>query len=245
MEISEVGTVQPIEELGNIARNHGILFHTAVQTAGRVKIDLQRLPIDLLSLSAHKIYGVQGAGALYVRPGIEIDPLILGGGQEGKKRSGTQAVAIIAGFGLAAELAATEMITESSRLIGLRDRLFDLMATCPYLVPTGDRLYRLPHHVSFVIKDPLQTSETEKITGKMIVRQMNLAGIAISAGSACHSGKLSPSPILLGMGYPEKEALRGIRLTLGRETNLEDIDWTAMVLKQVLKRLIPQFAIAK
>ncbi len=243
---SEVGTVQPIEELGNIARNHGILFHTdAVQTAGRVKIDLQRLPIDLLSLSAHKIYGVQGAGALYVRPGIEIDPLILGGGQEGKKRSGTQAVAIIAGFGLAAELAATEMITESSRLIGLRDRLFDLMADCPYLLPTGDRLYRLPHHISFVIQDNFKTGETEKITGKMIVRQMNLAGIAISAGSACHSGKLSPSPILSAMGYSEKEGLRGIRLTLGKETKLEDIDWTAMVLKQVLKRLIPELAIAK
>ena len=236
---SEVGTVQPIEALGNIARAHGILFHTdAVQTAGRVNIDVQRLPIDLLSLSAHKIYGIQGAGALYVRPGVEIDPLLLGGGQEGKKRAGTQAVPIIAGFGLAAELATTEMTAESSRLMGLRDRFFDLMADCPYLVPTGDRLYRLPHHVSFVINDPLKTGETEKITGKMIVRQMNLAGIAISAGSACHSGKLSPSPILLAMGYTEKEALRGIRLTLGKETTLEDIDWTAMVLKQVLNRLI-------
>ncbi len=240
---SEVGTVQPIEELGNIARDHDILFHTdAVQTAGRVTIDVQRLPIDLLSLSAHKIYGIQGAGALYVRSGIEIASLLSGGGQESKKRSGTQAVPIIAGFGLAAELAATEMTEESSRLIGLRDRLFDLMADCPYLVPTGDRLYRLPHHVSFVINDPLQTGETEKITGKMIVRQMNLAGIAISAGSACHSGKLSPSPILLAMGYSEKEALRGIRLTLGKETTLEDIDWTAMVLKQVLNRSMPKLA---
>ncbi|MGK7962238.1 cysteine desulfurase family protein [Crocosphaera sp.] len=243
---SEVGTVQPIEALGKIARDHSILFHTdAVQTAGRVSIDVQRLPIDLLSISAHKIYGMQGAGALYVRSGVEIDPLLLGGGQEGKKRSGTQAVPIIAGFGLAAELAATEMMVERSRLIGLRDRLFDLMADCPYLVPTGDRLYRLPHHVSFIVNDPFNTSETEKITGKMIVRQMNLGGIAISAGSACHSGKLSPSPILLAMGYPEKEALRGIRLTLGRDTTQEDIDWTAMVLKQVLNRLMPQLAMAK
>ncbi|MGK7955520.1 MAG: cysteine desulfurase family protein [Crocosphaera sp.] len=243
---SEVGTVQPIEALGNIARHHGILFHTdAVQTAGRLSIDVKQLPIDLLSLSAHKIYGIQGAGALYVRPGVDIDPLLLGGGQEGKKRSGTQAVPIIAGFGLAAELADTEMTAESSRLMGLRDRFFDLMADCPYLVPTGDRLYRLPHHVSFVIKDRFLTGETEKITGKMIVRQMNLAGIAISAGSACHSGKLSPSPILLAMGYSETEALRGIRLTLGRETTQEDIDWTAMALKQVLNRLMPQLAIAK
>lgn len=243
---SEVGTVQPIEELANIAQDHNILFHTdAVQTAGRLPIDVQRLPIDLLSMSAHKIYGIQGAGALYVRPGVNIDPILLGGGQESKKRSGTQAVAVIGGFGLAAQLAAKEMATESDRLMGLRDRLFDLMADCPYVIPTGDRLYRLPHHVSFIVHDPFGTMETEKITGKMIVRQMNLAGIAISAGSACHSGKLSPSPILLAMGYSPQEALKGIRLTLGRQTTLEDIDWTAMVLKQVLNRLMPQLAIAR
>ncbi len=242
---SEVGTLQPIEALGKIAQDHGILFHTdAVQAVGRVPIDVQRLPIDLLSLSSHKIYGVQGAGALYVRPGVKIDPLLLGGGQEGKKRSGTQAVAIIAGFGVAAELAATEMSRETPRLIALRDRLFDLMADCPYVVPTGDRLYRLPHHVSFLINDPYHTVDTEKITGKMMVRQMNLAGIAISAGSACHSGKLSPSPILLAMGYSKTEGLKGIRLTLGRETTIEDIDWTAMVLKQVLNRYFqPQYSL--
>ncbi len=241
---SEVGTVQPIEALGKIAHDHGILFHTdAVQTVGRLPIDVQGLNIDLLSLSAHKIYGVQGAGALYVRPGVKIAPLLYGGGQEGKMRSGTQGVPIIAGFGLAAELAATEMITETPRLRGLRDRLFDLMADCPYLVPTGDRLYRLPHHVSFMITDPFNCIDQVKIKGKTLVRQLNLAGIAISAGSACHSGKLSPSPILLAMGYSEKEALRGIRLTLGRKTTEADIDWTAMVLKQVLNRLIPQLAI--
>ncbi|EAZ91281.1 cysteine desulfurase family protein [Crocosphaera chwakensis] len=243
---SEVGTVQPIEELANIANDHNILFHTdAVQTAGRLSIDVQRLPIDLLSMSAHKIYGIQGAGALYVRPGVNIEPLLLGGGQESKKRSGTQAVAVIGGFGLAAELAAKEMSAESDRLMGLRDHLFDLMADCPYVIPTGDRLYRLPHHVSFIVNDPFQTVETEKITGKMIVRQMNLAGIAISAGSACHSGTLSPSSILLAMGYSQQEAIKGIRLTLGRHTTLEDIDWTAMVLKQVLNRLMPQLAMAR
>lgn len=243
---SEVGTIQPIEELANIAHDNNILFHTdAVQTVGRLPIDVQRLPIDLLSMSAHKIYGIQGAGALYVRPGIDIDPLVLGGGQEGKKRSGTQAVAVIGGFGLAAELAAQEMDTESDRLIKLRDRLFDLMADCPYVIPTGDRLYRLPHHVSFIVNDPFQTVETEKITGKMLVRQMNLAGIAISAGSACHSGKLSPSPILLAMGYSPQEAIKGIRLTLGQQTTLEDIDWTAMVLKQVLNHLMPQLVMVR
>lgn len=238
---SEIGTIQPIEELAKIAQAEGVLFHTdAVQVAGRLPLDVQRLGVDLLSLSAHKIYGVQGAGALYVRPGVEIAPLLAGGGQERRLRSGTQAVPAIAAFGVAAEWAATEMATETPRLRGLRDRLFDLMADCPYLIPTGDRLYRLPHHVSFIVTDPFNQKVSERITGKTIVRQLNLAGIGISAGSACHSGKLSPSPILLAMGYSENEALGGIRLTLGRETTLEDIEWTAMVLKQVLGRLMPQ-----
>ncbi|ACK67980.1 aminotransferase class V [Rippkaea orientalis PCC 8801] len=238
---SEIGTIQPIEELAKIAQAEGVLFHTdAVQVAGRLPLDVQRLGVDLLSLSAHKIYGVQGAGALYVRPGVEIAPLLAGGGQERRLRSGTQAVPAIAAFGIAAEWAATEIATETPRLRGLRDRLFDLMADCPYLIPTGDRLYRLPHHVSFIVTDPFNQKVSERITGKTIVRQLNLAGIGISAGSACHSGKLSPSPILLAMGYSENEALGGIRLTLGRETTLEDIEWTAMVLKQVLGRLMPQ-----
>ncbi|GBF80621.1 cysteine desulfurase family protein [Aphanothece sacrum] len=241
---SEVGTLQPIEKLAKIARCHGILFHTdAVQVAGRLPIDVQGLGVDLLSLSSHKIYGIQGAGALYVRPGVEILPLGGGGGQERQLRSGTQALPAIAAFGLAAELAASEMASESPRLMALRDRFFDLMADCPYLLPTGDRLYRLPHHISFIICYPDKNPHQDLITGKTLVRQLNLAGIGISAGAACHSGKLSPSPILLAMGYTEKEALRGIRLTLGRETTLEDIDWTAMVLKQIIYRLMPQLAI--
>lgn len=246
---SEVGTLQPIETLGKIIRDRealrktdrGIIFHTdAVQVAGRLPIDVQQLPVDLLSMSSHKIYGVQGAGALYVRSGVELVPLLLGGGQESGLRSGTQAVATIVGFGVAAELAATEIVTETPRLIGLRDRLFDQLADTPNLKPTGSRLYRLPHHVSFSIIDLLNIN---KITGKTIVRQMNLAGIGISGGSACHSGKLSPSPILLAMGYSESEALGGIRLTLGRDTTEADVDWTAMVLKQVLKRLMPELVV--
>lgn len=237
---SEVGTVQPIEALGQIARDRAILFHTdAVQVAGRLPIDVQQLPVDFLSLSSHKIYGVQGAGALYVRPGVKLYPLLGGGGQEGGLRSGTQALPAIAAFGIAAELALSELATETPRLIELRDRLFSLLADVPGLVPTGDRWHRLPHHVSFCL------SETHKsLTGKTLVRQMNLAGIGISAGSACHSGKLSPSPILLAMGYSPNAALGGIRLTLGRDTTAADIDWTAMVLKQVLERLRPECALA-
>ena len=236
---SEVGTLQPIERLAQIAKEHGCLFHTdAVQVAGRLPIDVQSLGIDLLSLSSHKIYGIQGAGALYIRTGVKLTPLLGGGGQEGKMRSGTQAVATIAALGVAAELAAAEMKAETERLRGLRDRLFDLLADYPCLSATGDRLYRLPHHLSFILSDRF-AAKAPNVTGKTIVRQLNLAGIGISAGSACHSGKLSPSPILSAMGYDPHAAQRGIRLTLGRDTTVEDIDWTAMVLKQVICRTMP------
>ncbi|PHJ62157.1 cysteine desulfurase [Nostoc linckia z18] len=239
---SEVGTVQPIAELGKIARSHGALFHTdAVQAAGRLGIDVQELPVDLLSLASHKIYGPQGVGALYVRPGVELMPLLCGGGQEMGLRSGTQAVPIIAGFGVAAELIAEELPKETPRLIQLRDRAFDQLAEIPGLIPTGDTCDRLPHHVSLC----LEYADGEKLSGKTLVKQLNLAGIGISAGAACHSGKLSPSPILLAMGYSEKAALGGIRITLGRDTTEADIDWTTMVLKQVLKRLTPDLSIIK
>lgn len=241
---SEVGTLQPIEILGQIARVHGVLFHTdAVQVAGRLPLDMQQLPVDLLSLSSHKLYGPQGVGALYVRDTVTLTPLLAGGGQEFQLRSGTQAVPTLAGFGLACQLAAQEMASETPRLIGLRDRLFDLLADVPYLLPTGDRLNRLPHHVSFSVVPP-KPIDPATLTGKTLVRQLNLAGIGISAGSACSSGKLSPSPVLLAMGYDEKTALGGIRFTLGRDTTEADIDWTAMVLKQVLERLIPNQLLA-
>ena len=239
---SEVGTLQPIEELGSIARERGVLFHTdAVQVAARCDIDVRKLPVDLLSLSSHKIYGMQGSGALYVRAGVDILPLLRGGGQEKGLRSGTPAVPAIAAFGLAAELAQKDLISEKMRLIALRDRLFDLLADYPYLLPTGDRFYRLPHHVSFIVRP----DDDSQITGKQLVRQLNLAGIGISSGSACHSGKLSPSPILKAMGYSDREALAGIRLTLGRDTSAADIDWTALVLKQVIDRCLSALIVSK
>ena len=239
---SEVGTLQPIEELGSIATERGVLFHTdAVQVAARCAIDVRKLPVDLLSLSSHKIYGMQGSGALYIRAGVDILPLLRGGGQEKGLRSGTQAVPAIASFGLAAELAQKDLISEKMRLMALRDRLFDLLADYPYLLPTGDRFYRLPHHVSFIVR----SDDDSHITGKQLVRQLNLAGIGISSGSACHSGKLSPSPILKAMGYSDREALAGIRLTLGRDTSAADIDWTALVLKQVIDRCLSALIVSK
>jgi cysteine desulfurase len=234
---SEIGTVQPIPELCQITRHHGSLFHTdAVQVAGRLPLDVQHLPVDLLSLSSHKLYGPQGSGALYIRPGVHLVSLLGGGGQESKLRSGTQALPAIAGFGLAADLMAQEMATEIPRLIRLRDRLFESFSDLPELAPTGDRIHRLPHHVSFC----LPNADGETLNGKVLVRQMNLAGIGISAGAACSSGTLLPSPILLAMGYSDRAAKAGIRLTLGRHTTIEDIDWTATVLKQLLHRLVPQ-----
>ncbi len=239
---SEVGTVQPIATLGAIARDHGARFHTdAVQVTGRLPLDMQQLPVDLLSISSHKLYGPQGAGALYIRSGVELMPLISGGGQEAGLRSGTQAVATIAGFGVAAELAAQEIPTETPRLVALRDRLFRQLEDVPGLRPTGDRWNRLPHHVSFCLQD----ADGDSLNGKALVRQMNLAGIGISAGAACRSGKVTPSPVLQAMGYSDRVAKSGIRLTLGRDTTEADIDWTAMVLKQVLERSRQQPALSR
>ena len=230
---SEVGTLQPIAQLGQIARDHGAIFHTdAVQVAGRLHLDVQTLPVDLLSLSSHKLYGPQGVGALYVRPGVTLQPLLRGGGQEYGLRSGTPALPNIAGFGVAAALAHQELPQETQRLTALRDRLFAALTDVPGLMPTGDLDHRLPHHASFC----LTSGDGNRVSGKTLVRQMNLAGIGISAGSACNSGTLTPSPILQAMGYGDAAAKCGIRLSLGRHTTAEDIDWAAVVLKQVIDR---------
>ncbi|PZU98412.1 MAG: cysteine desulfurase [Pseudanabaena sp.] len=231
MAQNEVGTIQPIEKLGQICRNANVLFHTdAVQAIGKIKIDVQSLPVDMLSISAHKFYGTQGIGALYLNPLTtqrkSLAPLTLGGSQERGYRSGTQAVAAIAGLGLAAELAEQELEAESSRLTKLRDRLYGLLADIPDLIPTGATgETRLPNHLSFYHKN---------MDGRNFVRAMNLAGIAISSGSACSSGAIEPSPILLKMGYSEFEAKNSIRLTLGKSNYEEDIEWTARVMHQIL-----------
>ncbi|MEE3718367.1 cysteine desulfurase family protein [Tumidithrix elongata RA019] len=234
---NEVGTIQPIEKLGQICRNAGVLFHTdAVQAAGRLPIDLRSLPIDLLSISSHKLYGPQGVGALYVNATVKkLLPLLMGGGQEEGLRSGTQAVAAIAGFGLAADLAQQELVGEFERLMGLRDRLFHQLKDIPDLEPTGDYDFaekggganRLPHHLSFC---------HPYLNGRRLVTALNLAGIAISSGSACSSGSLVPSSTLLAMGFNQAQALGSIRLTLGRDTTEADVDWTALVLRQVIER---------
>ncbi len=229
---NEVGTIQPIDKLGQICRSANVLVHTdAVQAIGKMPIDVQSLPIDMLSMSAHKFYGVQGIGAIYINP-LTTDkrsliPLIQGGGQERGYRSGTESVAAIAAMGLAAELAEKELSIESTRLVKLRDRLFTLLADITALIPTGAMgMERLPHHLSFY---------HNHIDGRRLVRELNFAGIAISSGSACSSGAIEPSSILLKMGYSETEARNSIRLTLGKSTTEADIDWTAMVMHQILR----------
>jgi cysteine desulfurase len=234
---SEVGTVQPIEALGQISQNAGALFHTdAVQAVGRLPIDVEALPIDFLSMSAHKLYGPQGVGALYVKPGTSLLPLLGGGGQEQGLRSGTSPVAAIAGFGVAAACALQEIDREPQRLRELRDLLISELQTIPSLKLTGDPHHRLPHHASFCLMYP----SDETINSRAIVKQMNLAGIAVSAGSACNSGKLQPSPALLAMGYEPHLAQAGLRITLGRQTTQADIEWTAIALRQIIGRLVPK-----
>jgi cysteine desulfurase len=229
---SEVGTLQPIETLGSIAQSAGALFHTdAVQVAGRIPLDVATLPVDLMSLSSHKIYGPQGIGTLYIKPGTRIKPILGGGGQEQGLRSGTPAVALITAFGVAAGCALSEVETEPERLRGLRDRLFTQLQDLTTFKLTGDPIHRLPHHASFC----LMTAQS--ISGREMVKQMNAAGIGISAGSACHSGKLQPSPVLTAMGYEPTLAQSGLRITLGRETTVEDIDWVVGALRQIIARL--------
>jgi cysteine desulfurase len=224
---SEVGTAQPIAALAQICNQAGVLFHTdAIQAVGRIPINVQSLGVDLLSMSGHKFYGGGGIGALYVRPGVKFSPLLLGGGQEMGLRAGTQPIAQIAGLGVAAELATAEIATEIPRLMEMRDRLFALLADRSDLKTTGHPTQRLPHHLSFCLP--------AGITGRQVVRSMNLAGVGISAGSACSSGRSTPSTVLLAMGYDATMAVGGIRITLGRLTTVADIDWTAMVLGQVL-----------
>jgi cysteine desulfurase len=239
---SEVGTLQPIHQLGRIAQAAGVLFHTdAVQVAGRLPLDLQTLPVDLLSLSSHKLYGPQGAGALYIRPGIELLPILGGGGQEGTLRSGTQAMPAIAGFGVAAELARLEITAEAERLANLRDLLFAHLLQLPGVVATGSRGDRLPHHVSICLhplSDALSPEQLALLSGRNWVRQLNLAGIGISAGSACHSGQLSPSPSLQTMGYSNSSAMTSMRFTLGHSTTEADITWVGLAFRQIYERIV-------
>jgi len=229
---SEVGTLQPIAALGQVAQAAGIPFHCdAVQSAGRVALDVQALPVDLLSISSHKIYGPQGVGALYISPALAntFQPQIRGGSQEHGLRAGTQAVGAIAAFGTAAELAARELVTEPPRLKQLQTQLIQGLQSIPSLQFTGHPTERLPHHISFCLSDDLAA-----LGGRKLVYAMAKQGIAISAGSACNSGQSQPSTVLKAMGYSDAQALSASRLTLGKPTTETDIEQAAAVLQRLL-----------
>ena len=227
---SEVGTIQPIAEIGDICRQAGVLFHSdAVQTAGRIPIQVDKLGVDLLSISSHKIYGPQGAGALFIREGVKLSPHMMGGRQESGWRGGTQAVGAIAGFGIAAELATTELETEAHRLQQLQRQLAARLGECEHLHLTGPKTLerRLPHHLSYC---------TITHTGTTVVRDLSLQGFGISAGSACSSGQLIPSRILVAMGYSNQEGMGAIRLTLGKYSTAQSVDALAQALIALVER---------
>lgn len=225
---NEVGTIQPIRELAACCRTAGIPFHSdAVQTAGRLPLQPTDLGVDLLSLSAHKLYGPKGIGLLYIRPGLHLYPLLHGGGQEGKLRSGTQPLGGIVGFGVAAALAQKDQDQETSRLRQLQNRLHQHLQQIPTLRLTGPQTLnaRLPHHLSYVAQD---------FTGPALVRQLDRAGFGISAGSACQRGQLRPSRVLSAMGYPADVTLGAIRISVGKQNTLAAVDALAAEMQSVL-----------
>jgi cysteine desulfurase len=222
-----VGTLQPIEELAHLTKLHGVLFHTdAVQAGGKIPLDVNRLSVDLLSLSAHKLHGPKGVGALYVRKGVELSPIVFGGGQERGLRSATENIAGIVGFGVATEIARKELAEEASRLAQFRDQIAtEVLGTFPKAYLFGHATQRLPGHLSFGFRGQ------EREVGRLL-SMLDQAGIAVSAGSACsahHSGE--PSGVLLAMSYDDESARGLIRVSLGRFNTQAEVDRFLHVLR--------------
>ena len=228
-----VGTLQPIEELAHLTKLHGVLFHTdAVQAGGKIPLDVDRLHVDLLSLSAHKLHGPKGVGALYVRKGVKLSPIVFGGGQEQGLRSATEDVAGIVGFGAAAEIARQELASEAKRLLQFRDHLAsELSEKFPDWYLFGHPVQRLPGHLSFGFRG------REKELGKLLAA-LDRAGVAVSAGSACsahHSGE--PSGVSLAMGYDAERARGLLRLSLGRFNTQDEVKRFLEILSEALATL--------
>jgi cysteine desulfurase len=227
---NEVGTIQPIEDIAKIAKNHGVLFHTdAVQTTGHIPVDVKQLGVDLLSLSGHKFKGPKGVGALWTRKGMKLEKFIDGGGQERNKRAGTENVAGAIGLGVALELAEREMEQEMARLAELRDYLIkEIIERIPNVRLNGHPTKRLPGNASFCF---------EFIEGESLLLSLDRVGICGSSGSACTSGSLEPSHVLLAMGLPHEIAHGSLRLSLGHETTVEDIDYVLEILPGIVSKL--------
>lgn len=227
---NEIGTIQPLEEIGAIAKEHSILFHTdAVQAFGQIPIDVEACHIDMLSASAHKLNGPKGIGLLYIRKGVKIRSFVHGGAQERSRRAGTENVPGIVGFGVAVERAYKMMKEKSEREISLRNYLIKkIEAEILYCRLNGDREKRLPNNVNFSF---------EFIEGESLLIMLDMKGICASSGSACTSGSLDPSHVLLAIGLPHEKAHGSLRLTLSEENTEEELDFVVESIKEIVKRL--------
>ena len=227
---NEIGTIQPIAEIGEIAKKHGVLFHTdAVQAVGHVPIDVEKLQVDLLSMSGHKLGAPKGIGAIYIRKGTRISPLIFGGAQEKKLRAGTENIAGIVGLGKAAELAVAEMEETTKKLTALRDKLIHgILESIPDSRLNGHPTDRLPGNCNISFS---------YIEGESLLLLLDALGIAASSGSACTSGSLDPSHVLMAIGLPHEIAHGSLRLTIDRENTEEQVDFILEKLPGLVQRL--------
>lgn len=227
---NEVGTIQPIKEIGQIAREKGIYFHTdAVQVAGNYPIDVKDANIDLLTLAGHKFHGPKGVGALYIRRGVRIEAIQHGGGHERNMRAGTENVPGIVGLGKAAEIAKNEMQQKIARISGLRDQIIkEVMTTIPHTKLNGHPTQRMPGNANFSF---------HYVEGESLLLNLDLKGIAASSGSACTSGSLDPSHVLLAMGMSHEVAHGSLRITLGRGNTQEEVEYFLQILPEIVQRL--------
>ncbi|HHX94367.1 MAG TPA: cysteine desulfurase NifS [Clostridia bacterium] len=227
---NEVGSIQPVAEIGSLAREKGILFHTdAVQSLGKIPVDVEKINADLLSGSGHKIYGPKGIGFLYIRKGVHLSPLVFGGAQEKKIRPGTENMPGIVGLGKAVELAGQEMDSEMPRMTQLRDKLIKgILERIPDVRLNGHPTLRVPTNVNVSF---------EYVEGESLLLSLDMKGIAASSGSACTSGSLDPSHVLLAMGICKEVAHGSVRMTLGRDNTGEQIDYVLDVLPEIVQRL--------
>ncbi len=227
---NEIGTIQPIKEIGEIAKKHKILFHTdAVQAYGQVPIDVKELNIDMLSASAHKLNGPKGIGLLYIRKGVKIRSYVHGGGQERQRRAGTENVPGIVGFGKAAEIALATMKEREDKECKLRDLLIKrVLSEIPFVRVNGDKVRRLPNNINFSF---------QFIEGESLLIMLDMKNICASSGSACTSGSLDPSHVLLAIGLPHEIAHGSLRLTVSDENTEEEINYTVDQIKEIVEKL--------
>jgi cysteine desulfurase len=227
---NEIGTIQPIAELAQIAHERGAILHTdAVQSAGKIPIDVRQLGVDLVSLSAHKFNGPKGAGALWVKRGTRMQPILTGGKHERNRRAGTENVPAIAGLGVAAHVASGKLASEGLRLASLRDRLENgILAAVPGTVVNGTRSTRVPNttNISF-----------DRVEAESLLIALDLEGVAVSTGSACSSGTLEPSHVLKAMGLPAHRTQNSLRFSLGMYSTEEEVDFVVAVLPRLVEKL--------